>query len=158
MKRRAFLIALGGVAVVGAAAAIALQWRIGVAPRLQIRLGEDRCRRCGMFISRLEFAAGLLLQGEQRWRFYDDVGCFASDYNDLLSAGKTVADARVFDYISKEELDAQRAYYVLADPKNLWTPMSYGVVAVGSRGEAENLAERFQGEVMDFWSMLSRFR
>ncbi len=158
MRRRDFLIAVGAVAVMGVAAAVALQPRSSEVPRLQIRLGEDKCSRCGMIISRLEFAAGLLIQGERRWRVYDDIGCFAYDYNELTSSGKVVADAKVFDYHSKEELDAKTAYYVMADPRNLWTPMSYGVVVVKSRREAEELAGRVGGEVRDFWSLLSRFK
>ncbi len=153
-------MALGGI-VVAAGAVTAFQLisaRTSERPKLSIRLGEDRCRRCGMIISRLEFAGGILLKDRRSWYVYDDVGCLAYDYNELTSKGMEVEDVRVFDFETREELDARSAHYVLADPRKLWTPMSYGVVAVGNREKAEELARRFGGEVGDFWSVLSRFR
>lgn len=109
-------------------------------------------------MSRLEFAAAILLEGERRWYVYDDVGCFAKDYNEFTGKGRKVELAKVFDYKTKEELDAASAYYVLADSKNLWTPMSYGVVALGRKDEAEELATRMGGAVKDFTSMLGVFK
>lgn len=135
-----------------------LQARTSERPRLAIRLGEDRCRRCGMIVSRLEFAGGILLKGRREWYVYDDIGCLAYDYNEFASRGFEVEEVRVFDFRTKEELDARAAHYVLADPRRLWTPMSYGVVALGRKSDADEVAGRYGGEVRDFWSMLSRFR
>ncbi len=127
-------------------------------PKLSIRLGEDRCRRCGMVVSRLEFAGGVLLRDRRSWYVYDDIGCLAYDYNEFVSRGIEVEEVKVFDFVTKEEIDAGSAHYVLADPRRLWTPMSYGVVALRRKEEAEELAERYGGEVGEFWSVLRRFR
>ena len=127
-------------------------------PKLSIRLGEDRCRRCGMIVSRLEFAGGILLRGRGSWYVYDDIGCLAYDYNEFVSKGMEVEEVRVFDFATKEDIDAKAAHYVIADPRRLWTPMSYGVVALRKKEEAEELAKRYGGEVGDFWSVLSKFK
>jgi hypothetical protein len=107
-----------------------------------------------MIISRLEYAAGILLADVPDWHYYDDIGCFAMDYATFERNGKTVADAKVIDFKSRRPVDARVAYFVSADPKVLWTPMSYGFVALERIEDAREVAERYGGKVVPFDGLL----
>jgi len=153
MNRRVFLV----VSSVGAAAALAalLTYRGRAKKRpFNLRLGQDKCRRCGMIIGRLEFAAGLILSEEDDWHYYDDVGCFFRDYADYIGRGESVHDARVIDFKARQLVDADKALYVAAEPKSLWTPMGYGVVALEKAEDAREVAERYNGVLKTFNELL----
>jgi nitrous oxide reductase accessory protein NosL len=153
MNRRAFLV-IAGVGLAAALGAILIYRRPASQRPFNIRLGQDRCKRCGMIISRLEHAAGILLAGATDWDYYDDVGCFAKDYYKHKSGGATIQDAKVVDFKKKSPIDAKKAQYIVADPKKLWTPMSYGVVAVEDVEDARALAEAHGGVLKTFEELL----
>jgi len=107
-----------------------------------------------MIISRQEYAAGLLLAGNLDWYYYDDLGCFALDYEEFKRGGKDVVEAKVVDFKTKSIIDAKIAHYVYADPKSLWTPMSYGFVAFEQIEAAVEAAEKYKGEVKTFEGLI----
>jgi nitrous oxide reductase accessory protein NosL len=153
LKRR-LLLRLVGVAAVAAFAGL---FTLRTAPSqkpFNIKVGQDRCRRCGMFISRLEYAAGILLADAFDWHYYDDLGCFAMDYVVFEAVGKRVIDAKVVDFKAKRPVDAKAVFYVTADPKVLWTPMSYGFVALEKAEDAREVAEKYGGTVVSFEGLL----
>jgi len=152
--RRRFLLKLIGVGAVAALAGLITLRPLPAQKAFNLKLGQDRCRRCGMIISRLEYAAGILLADAPDWHYYDDIGCFAMDYATFERNGKTVADAKVVDFKSRRPVDARAAYFVSADPKVLWTPMSYGFVALERVEDAREVAERYGGKVVPFEGLL----
>lgn len=147
MNRRGFLVILlvgvgaAGLATIGINAS-------GTIPRLHIHLGEERCRRCGMIISRINYAAAFYVEGELDWNKYDDIGCMIMDYH-LASKDMVNAHAiKVFDFDTEEELDANSAYYILADVRKLRTPMGYNIIALKARTSAEENAKEHQSDVL----------
>ncbi len=157
MNRRALIV----VTAVGLAAAFGaiLVYRGPTGQRpFNIRLGQDRCNRCGMIISRLEYAAGILLNGASDWSYYDDIGCFANDYRDHMDRVALIQDAKVVDFKTKSPLEGEKALYVVADPKTLWTPMSYGVIAVENVDDAIELAQNYRGAIKTFEELLEWVR
>jgi len=153
MKRRNLL---AGLLVVGVVAAVVfyISSQSGEKmPRLTIYLDKDKCRRCGMVISRQEYAAGLLVKGIDDWWKYDDIGCMLKHYLENVSKAVFLAVA-VYDYNTKEQLDGKSAYYVKADPEKLWTPMNSGIVAVKEADSAGQLAHKYQGHVYGWEEIL----
>lgn len=138
--------AVAAAVVAGIAAYLSLQPAARTIPKLTIYLDRDKCKRCGMVISRLEFAAGLYAEGMDDWWKYDDIRCMMRDYIENSEKVRFLA-AAVFDYRTKEELDAWTTYYVFADPKKLWTPMNTGIVALKDRTAAEKIAHDYDGRV-----------
>lgn len=109
--------------------------------RPPIRFGRDVCAQCGMIISEARFAAAYITKHGQ-WRFFDDIG-------DMLEFYKThkedVAVFWVHDYETGDWLKLDSAFFVKSPA--LHTPMGHGIVAVGSRERAEQLAQRVQGTI-----------
>lgn len=126
-------------------------------PKLLIYLDKDKCKRCSMVISRQEFAAGLFVEATQEWWKYDDVRCMLRDYIENAERVKILA-AAVFDYYTKEELDATAALFVKADPEKLWTPMSSGIVAVKDSRVAEQIAHKHDGHVYSWQQILEEVK
>lgn len=153
MRRRLILGLVGAAGAVAVAGLITL--RTGsVEKPFDIKVGQDRCRRCNMIISRLEFAAGILLTEASDWYYYDDLGCFIMDYLVFERGGKSVKDIKAVDFRSKKPIDPRTALYVSADPKVLWTPMSYGFVALEKVDDAREVAMEYSGDVIPFDGLL----
>lgn len=147
MKRRTFL-AIVTSAAIGAVAVIALSLSSPRSrPELKIVVGQERCSRCGMIVSDLRYAGGILVEGERQWRIYDDVGCLLLDYDELMKEGKAVESALVYDYLTMEPVPIDEANYVLADVQRLKTPMGYGIVALRRADEAREVASKFGGRI-----------
>ncbi|MEM0481498.1 MAG: nitrous oxide reductase accessory protein NosL, partial [Nitrososphaerota archaeon] len=157
MKRRALILGAVAAAVVTAAAVYLTLQPATRIPRLLIYLDKDKCKRCGMVISRQEFAAGLFVEGMDDWWKYDDVGCMLKDYIENSERVKVLA-AAVFDYYTKEQLDAMAANYVKADPKKLWTPMSSGIVAAKDSSVAEQIAHKYDGHVYSWQKIIEEVK
>ncbi len=122
-------------------------------PELRILLGQEKCHRCGMIISDIRYAAAIYVGGGvNEWWKYDDVGEMALDYFEKKDSYEFLA-VRVYDFLTGEEVDGYKAWYVVADPKELWTPMGYGVIAFKDRADAEKVAEEHNGVIMD-WNKL----
>ncbi len=126
----------------------------------EIVYGEDVCDHCGMIINEERFAAGLLIQsgtGQLEHRIFDDIGdmfAFAQEFTAQASNAQTGDDAPqivtyfVHDFQSGEWLNAHEAYFIVAQAS--LTPMGSGMVAFGSREEAETQAQAWQTPVLDF--------
>ena len=117
-----------------------------------IVLGVDKCHFCHMVIVDRRYAAMYYSEAEGRWLKFDDIGCMLSTMAEL---GEFDAEAYVHDYESSAPIPARTAWYVVADPARLRTPMSSGVVALADRARAEALARRLNGTVTD-WDGLTR--
>jgi len=149
VDRRIFLLLLlagagaTGLAMLGLAPSRAI-------PNLDIHLGQERCKRCGMIISRINYAAAFYI-GSQDWQKYDDIGCMVRSYiteTNMLSI-------KVFDINSGEELDASAAYYFLADLRKIRTPMGYNIVATKSYDEAKQMAKEHGSSAIK-WNEIPR--
>lgn len=140
MTRRTFLLVLCAFGVTGC------QGSQEQTP--PIRYGRDRCDQCGMIISEARFAAAYLTRHGQ-WRFFDDLGDMLAYHS---AHGEDVAVFWVHDYETDRWLKATEAFFVKSS--ELPTPMGHGIVAVGSRERAEELASRVQGQVLTFTELL----
>ena len=149
MNRRAFLVSLALAAGAGGLALLNLK-PSGAIPRLEIHLGHEKCNRCGMIISRINYAAAFYIEGKGDWKKYDDIGCLIKDYTDTVGIATVVA-VKVFDFDAEEELEANRAYYILASLKKLRTPMGYNILAFREKNTAEQQAKDHESIVME-WS------
>ncbi len=92
-----------------------------------VPVGQVTCARCGMLVSREPDSAQWVAAGEET-RFYDDVGCLATD--GWAPSGR---NAR-FVHADGRWIPADRAFY--AHPPDASTPMGYGFVAFADRGQA----------------------
>lgn len=121
-------------------------------PKPVINLGIDRCEKCGMVITDERFASAYWSEEEKRWRLFDDIGCMIKDMREAGNTGARLV--YVSDYLTGELIEAREAYFVVADPAALTTPMGYGVVALRSREDALRLVDRVGGRVMGFEELL----
>jgi copper chaperone NosL len=149
MNRRVFLVSLALAAGAGGLALLNLT-PSGAIPRLEIHLGHERCNRCGMIISRINYAAAFYVESKGDWKKYDDIGCMIKDYIDIKDDAKVLA-VKVFDFDAGEELEANEAYYILASLKKLRTPMGYNILAFREQSMAELHAKEHESKVL-IWS------
>jgi copper chaperone NosL len=153
MNRRGFLTlsgAAGAVAVAALAGYRLLPDETAPAGEPRIRYGAERCARCRMIISDVQFAAAWRgpSGGEQH---FDDIGCMVSQARERPPA----ADSRywVHDYESEAWLTARDAFYIVSAKIN--SPMGYGVAASGTRERAEQIAGRLPDARVHAWAALS---
>jgi copper chaperone NosL len=92
-----------------------------------VPVGGVNCARCSMVISREAQSAQWVVPGEET-RFYDDIGCLATDSWPQAEGG-----AR-FVHADGGWAAAETVFY--ARPPGESTPMGYGVVAFKSREQA----------------------
>ncbi|MDJ0270831.1 MAG: nitrous oxide reductase accessory protein NosL [Aigarchaeota archaeon] len=151
-KRKVIIGVVGVIIVVVVIGGLLFTSHSNTKPALSIELDREKCKRCGMLISDLRYAAAILVEGEQDYWKYDDIGEMVLDYK-KNSGSRKIIEIIVFDYATKEPLDATRAWYVKADPTSLKTPMGFGVVALSEKERAEKLAEEYSGVVLS-WSEL----
>jgi copper chaperone NosL len=117
----------------------------------KISYGKDRCARCGMIISDERFAGGLV-EPDGDALVFDDPGELIAQIQE-----EGLKDRRVWvhDYITKEWIDGTQAFFVVDD--DLMTPMGTGVVALGTRDEAERLAAEKGGRVMTWQEIVQNW-
>lgn len=120
-----------------------------------IKLGEDECAQCAMIIEKPGCGAVLIIDrssGAER-RTFDDLGCFF-DY--LHEHREDAAVRAVQGFVvcldRREGVAATSAIYVVADPQDLATPMSSGMVAVARRATADRVIDMSGGNArtLDF--------
>lgn len=116
-----------------------------------VRLGVDLCAHCGMIVAEVRYSA-VMFRGGMRIAF-DDVGCMLAYMNETGSF-----DAEAYVHTGTGFVEARSAWYVVADVHRLWTPMSTGILATGSREEAEALAARYGGRFMNWTSLVEMYR
>ncbi len=135
---------------------LALLLAAGCAPAADqppaIRYGQDQCAECRMILAEPRFAAATVdARGEPQK--FDDIGCMV-----LHQAESPAQNARawVHDAQGASWLDADRAVFVQAPA--IVTPMGYGFVACNDRAEAQALAAKTQGSVVDRDAMLKQIK
>ena len=92
-----------------------------------VPVGQVNCARCSMVISREAQSAQWVVPGEET-RFYDDIGCLATDSSQEATGGARFVQA------DGGWRAAEAVFY--ARPPGESTPMGYGVVAFQSREQA----------------------
>ena len=119
-----------------------------------IKLGRHECKECGMLVNEDRCSSALLVEDRGRrdyWHF-DDIGCMLdaeSKHNEVK-----VLERFVRDYDTRVWTHAEQAWFVMAHPKTLHTPMGSGIVAFVSRQSADAATQQFSGEVHDFPSLV----
>ena len=115
-----------------AALMIAVSWTIGCTAQARspepVPVDRVECARCRMLIS-TDSGGGEIVSSAEDTRFYDDIGCLASDWSthrDRARAYVRVAGGRWSE--------AGAASY--AQPKGVETPMGSGIVAFATNAEA----------------------
>lgn len=157
ISRRKFLTIICGAGVLAIVGSISYFFIFSPSKRLpEIRYGVDACDWCHMVIMDKRFACAYWSIDEKKWRKFDDIGCMMRD---LFKMGiESAEDIYVSDYDAGVLIDGKIAYYVVADPKRLWTPMSSGIVAFNSKSKAVDLAQQYQGSIMNFNELLNMFK
>lgn len=100
------------------------------------------CARCGMLVSSEADSAQWVASGEET-RFYDDIGCLATD--DWAPSGRSGRFVRA----GGRSVPVERAFF--ARPRGASSPMGYGVVAFADRAQA---ASRDRGGRAYTWTEL----
>jgi copper chaperone NosL len=113
------------------AATLVLLGACGAAPRGPEPVPVDRvnCARCGMLISSDANAAQSLVEGHAP-RFFDDIGCLASD-----DEARAQGTSRYVRLASGGWATTEAAHF--ARSPSAKTPMDYGVLAFATTAEAE---------------------
>lgn len=125
-------------------------------PELTIMLGQEKCKRCEMIISDIRYAAAMYVADSiNDWWKYDDIGEMVLDYLEYRHKYEIKA-IKVHDFPTGEAVDAVKAWYVVANPTKLRTPMGYGVIAFKERTQAEKAALEYDGEVLDWNKLIER--
>lgn len=101
-----------------------------------VPVGQVNCARCSMVISREAQSAEWVVPGEET-RFYDDIGCLATD------SWKEATGGARFVHADGGWAAAETVFY--ARPPGESTPMGYGVVAFNSRKQAAARDQRGKG-------------
>jgi len=105
------------------------------------------CARCGMVVSREAESAEWIASGEEP-RFYDDIGCLATD-----SWAPPGRSAR-FVHADGTWAPAESSFY--ARPADVSTPMGYGAVAFRTREEAASRDR--QGRALTWEELVGELR
>jgi copper chaperone NosL len=109
-----------------------------------VPVGRVACSVCGMLVSREDQSAEWIAAGEEP-RFYDDIGCLATD--PWSPPGRSAR----FVHVGRFWSPAESVFY--AHPPTLSTPMGYDVAAFATR-EAAAASDR-AGRART-WQELSR--
>jgi len=146
------IVIVAGVAFIG----YILLGRSGAGPgKPTIHYGSDTCDECGMVIAHKKYAAAYYDPIKKQWLKFDDIGCMLKN---LLKNNAKIEIIYVTDYKEEKLIDAFTAYYVVADPHEVWTPMSTGIVAFKSRSDAETFANEHNGSVYTWEELLDWYR
>ena len=113
---------------------------------------EDTCSYCRMAISEKRYSAEFIDRDGQAFKF-DDIGCMAQYLKEQKSTND-IAAYFVSDFDSRRWLTAADA--VLLRSKKLNTPMGFGIVAFKERAAAEQAAQTYQGELLDFGKLIGK--
>ena len=81
------------------------------------------------------------------YEIFDDLGCLVEYMKDMDE--DDLGKAFIKDESGKKWLDVKTASYVY--DKDIWTPMSYGVIAFQTKDEAEKyIAKEGKGELLSY--------
>lgn len=105
--------------------------------------GSDMCSFCRMSISETRYAAELIDNDGQAFKF-DDIGCLANFVKQKGITGATF----VMDFDRHEWLRAENAVYVRS--AELKTPMNGGIVAFKDESGANAAVAKYRGSMLRF--------
>jgi nitrous oxide reductase accessory protein NosL len=109
----------------------------------EIIVDRTACDHCLMLISDPAYSAAF--QIDERIRVFDDIGCLLVELAE--EANRDEAQVWVHDVGDGSWLAAADAIFVRSS--QISTPMASGIVAVGDRSAATELASRRDGEIFD---------
>ncbi len=116
-----------------------------------IMVGKDPCDNCFMIINENKYAGSIWLENGDAKRF-DDIGCMMSYIRKNNSRVRTYW---VHDYLSSEPLMADNSLFLISE--NFETPMGSGIIAVKSKVESLNLAEKFKANIISFNDLKNKY-
>ncbi|RIJ64597.1 nitrous oxide reductase accessory protein NosL [Rummeliibacillus sp. POC4] len=106
----------------------------------------DICKICNMSIVHKEYAGEIALKNGD-YEIFDDLGCLVEYMKDMDE--DDLGKAFIKDKSGKKWLDVKTASYVY--DKDIWTPMSYGVIAFQTKDEAKKYIEKEgKGELLSY--------
>ncbi|ETT82200.1 nitrous oxide reductase accessory protein NosL [Viridibacillus sp. FSL R5-0477] len=106
----------------------------------------DVCKVCNMSIVHEEYAGQIALSNGD-YEMFDDLGCLI-EYMKNLNKGD-VGKAFIKDEGEKNWVDVKTASYVY--DKDIWTPMSYGVIAFESKDSAQQYIDKVgKGQLLSY--------
>lgn len=122
-----------------------------------LRLGREECAECGMLVAEDRCSSALLVElgGRRRHLVFDDIGCMI-DHERAGGIEGPILGRWVHDYGTRAWVETGAATFLMADPESLKTPMASGVVACGSRTDAEQLRKEHPGDLVDWKELLAR--
>lgn len=107
---------------------------------------DDMCSYCKMAISEKRYAAELIDQDGQAFKF-DDIGCLVNFVRNNTNKIK-IAGQFVIDFNDREWLKADDAYYVHSAELN--TPMNGQIIAFKNETAAREAADKYRGKILRF--------
>jgi copper chaperone NosL len=113
---------------------------------------EDMCAFCRMAISEKRFAAELVTDDGDTFKF-DDIGCML-DFSKGKQNLQPIAASFVVDFETHEWVRGDAAFYVHS--AEFKTPMSHGIVAFKDFSRAEAAAKKYQGRSIRFSELAAR--
>ena len=106
----------------------------------------DVCKVCNMSIVYKDFAGEIALTNGD-YEMFDDIGCLIEYMKNMND--KDLGEAFIKDQSGKVWLNVKTATYVY--DKDIWTPMSYGVIAFKTKDSAKNYIKKAgKGELLSF--------
>ena len=116
----------------------------------EINPETDVCYMCNMSVTDVDYAAQVVLKNGDHVVF-DDLGCLM-EY--VLEYGEEEIGAGfIRSTNSAKWLNIEEATYVYS--KDYWTPMNYGVLAFGSKDEANQYISEEPGEIIPYEELLT---
>lgn len=106
----------------------------------------DICKICNMSIVHKEYAGEIALKNGD-YEIFDDLGCLIEYMKDMDK--DNLGKAFIKDESGKKWLDVKTASYVY--DKDIWTPMSYGVIAFSTKEKAKKyIKKEGKGELLSY--------
>ena len=118
---------------------------VAVAPQA-IDPSLDICHKCKMSLVDAAFV-GQFIDGNGVSCKFDDIGCMINYFKSDSDAERNAKAIYVMGYDTGDWLKVNEACFVKGD---IATPMSSGIVAVSTMGEAQSLAGRIEGKVFSW--------
>lgn len=109
-------------------------------------VSEDMCSYCKMAISEKQYAAELLDNEGQPFKF-DDIGCMLN-FVKKRSVSFPAVSFFVMDFDRREWINADSAYYVRSS--ELTTPMNGGTIAFKDQSKAQEAVGKYHGKLLRF--------
>ncbi|PWT95738.1 MAG: hypothetical protein C5B55_00885 [Blastocatellia bacterium] len=111
---------------------------------------NDMCSFCKMSISEKQYAAELIDEDGQAFKF-DDIGCM-SNFVKQKKNKTSIRATFVMDFDRRDWLKGEEAFYVRSSEFN--TPMNGGIVAFKSQSSAEDAEAKFHGTLLRFTEVI----